>query len=144
MKSSQIAQLGVAPLASLFLVLSLCAFIFQQRTPMGYRIPAISLDVDHPRSFCGGARTIVVSLNHDGELLLNQDPMTWETITPTVREVMRNRVYPGLYVLVDNDVPYAQFAALIDKLSASTSRIQIGLLTRELRHSDCGYQLQPS
>jgi biopolymer transport protein ExbD len=145
MKLSQIAELASAPLASLFVLLSLCAFVSRRKAAVGFNVPVLRLRQRHPGKWvdCGETRTIVISLNGNGELHINQDQTTWENLTPTITKIMEHNNEPSVYVLADANVPYAQFTRLMDKIYSSTEGLQVGLISGELSRGSitpCGLE----
>ena len=137
MKPNQLAQLMAAPLASLFLVLTLCAFALGSNKSAGFRLPLLRVHQPQPGLWrdCGDSRVIFVSLLGTGELQINQDTITWDQLAPRIGHIMKFRAQPSIYVLADPEVSYQQFATLIDRITGSTSNIQIGLVSAGLLSS---------
>jgi len=124
-----------APLASVFLILGLCSFAIRLPASVGVRIPVMRLPHLSPgewREFeC--ARILLVQLQGNGSLMLNQDPISFDALAPTLAEIMSNRAEPAVYLMVDPNVSYAQFSAVLDRIHGSVSGLHIAVVTRGLR-----------
>jgi len=141
MNLNSLRVLLAAPFASLFLVLSLCAFVVQRPVSMGVHFPmtrvrAISFND------CYDDRDIVVRIKGDGSTWINETPIRPEMLGPTMKIIMQNRSERDTYVLTEPDVPYQRFVSAFDEISASASDLHVGVITpgldRELQQCPPG------
>jgi hypothetical protein len=134
MKPAQLMQMIAAPMASLFLTLSLCVAGIGSRTPAGIRFPLLRMRASHS-GLCGDDRVVVVSLRQGGDLKINQNRITWDALAPTIARIMQYRAERVIYVLPYSEISYTEFANLMDKVAGSTTDLHIALLSGNLRRT---------
>ena len=122
-----------APLASLFLVLGLCAVVLQERRPTGLRIPVIRNALGSPQEQPCPNRSILLRLTRDGRTWINENEMSHGEIAPIVAEVTENRSQRIVYVLADSEVPYGEFAEFLGRIEGSTTHLHVALISGEMR-----------
>jgi len=123
-------------MASLFLVLTLCAFVLQRPVSAGVNMPlAKVVEIPAEKCFSGlSDRDIVLQIKNDGTTRINETDLEPATIRERLSEIYENREERFLFLLVDPNVPYREFADVYDQAASSTPGLQIGLLTRQLRN----------
>ncbi|MGP8176142.1 MAG: ExbD/TolR family protein [Terracidiphilus sp.] len=137
-----------APLASLFLVLSLCAFVVQRPASAGMHFPitrvrVVSFHDSFHEGYCYDDRDIFVRIKKDGSTWINETQEQPSEVAPLIAQIMEPRAYkPPVYVLTDPEVSYGRFASLFKQISASSSDLHVGVITpqldRELRQCPLG------
>lgn len=79
-------------------------------------------------------RTVVVSVNQGGELMINQDPVTKDQLGVRLTEIFKTRAERVMFVRGDPEILFADVAevidiakgAQIDKIGLITARIEAG------------------
>jgi biopolymer transport protein ExbD len=119
-----------APLASLFLVLSLCTFVV--RSPVAARI-MVPLPVTRivDLNECPDDRDIVVVITPD-QLRINETPISLEDLRPLLRQIFENRVSVAAFILVEPGVSFSRFADVYSEMQKSDERLSIGIISRGL------------
>jgi biopolymer transport protein ExbD len=128
-------RLLVAPgLASLFLVLSLCAIMVQRPTSMGIRVPVMRLHHDSNEPYdCGDGRIFLARLTRDDKTWINQNELPADRLAPTVAALTENGAERVVYVVVDSEVSYGRFAGFLDKIAGATDDLHIVMISGEIR-----------
>jgi len=134
-------------MASLFLVLSLCAFVVQRPPSVGMHLllPQVRM-VPHKDCDFLSDRSIVVRLHKDGNIWINETQVIHERLGPILTEIYANRVEKFIYVVSDSDVSFGEFANSYNMVASSTDDLHIVLLTRQFdkevlqctQRSECG------
>jgi biopolymer transport protein ExbD len=116
----------IAPaMASLFLVLSLCAFVVQKPESVGIRIPMIRIHHDPHEPYDCGGRPVFVRLTRDGKSWINETEVTSNRLVPVVSALMENRAERVVYVVVDSDLSYGQFVTFLDRIKGATDDLHV-------------------
>jgi biopolymer transport protein ExbD len=119
-------------MASLFLVLVLCAIALQRPVSAGMELPVTQVRAV-PHDDCEGVdRDIVVLLHKDGSYWLNEEQASARELGPMLGEIYENRKYKLIYMFVDPDVSYGEFARFYSTVASSTPDLRIGLRTRQM------------
>jgi biopolymer transport protein ExbD len=135
MNLNSLRVLLAAPFASLFLVLSLCAFVIQPPASTGFRIPMVRLHRNSQEGLVCDGRSEFVRLTKDGKIWINETELPMNQLRPTVTTLMENRAERVIYVVVDSDVSYGQFADLLDKVEGTTADLHILVISGENRRT---------
>ncbi len=135
MESDRLLALLTAPFASLFLVLSLSAFVAQTPVSEGIRIPVIRLhhDAQEPTD-CDG-RSEFVRLTADGKTWINSGEVPENRLTVTIANLMENRAERVAYLVADSDLSYGKFAGLLDKVTGATTNLHFVVVSGEIRRA---------
>jgi biopolymer transport protein ExbD len=129
-------------MASLFLVLSLCALVVQRPASVGMHFPITRVRRVSLHD-CYDDRDIFVRIKKDGSTWINETQEQPSDVAPLIAQIMESRAYePPVYVLTDPEVSYGRFASLFQQISASSSDLHVGAITpqldRELRQCPLG------
>jgi biopolymer transport protein ExbD len=138
----------IAPaMASLFLMLSLCAFMVQRPEPVGMHLllPQVRA-VPHEDCDFLSDRSIVVRLHRNGNIWINETQVSHERLGPILTEIYENRAEKFIYIVSDSDISYGEFANLYSSIVSSTNDLHIVLRTRQFdkevlqctQDSECG------
>ncbi|HEY1210099.1 MAG TPA: hypothetical protein VGE85_12065, partial [Terracidiphilus sp.] len=124
----------IAPaMASLFLVLSLCAFVVQRPESTGIRIPLLPLHPEaNPPGYCN-YREIVLWLTQDGRMWINETEISPDKLKGTIADIMENRYYKKLYIVADSGVSYGNFADFMSRIVGASPDLHVVLLSGQLR-----------
>jgi biopolymer transport protein ExbD len=133
MDLNRLRALLAAPMASLFLVLSLCAFMLQRPAPVGIIMPLAKLHAA-PGNHCGALdRTIFAQLRKDGSYWINETQIPANELRCRLAEIYENRGEKVIYMLSDPDVSYGEFVNFYSRAASSDSDLRIVLLTRQIQ-----------
>ena len=120
-------------MASLFLVLSLCAFVVQKPESVGIIMPVPKVRTI-PEDHCPVLdRTIFVQLHKDGSYWINETQMPANELRTRLAEIYENRAEKFIYMVSDPDVSYGEFANFYSRVAFSDSDLRIVLLTRQIQ-----------
>jgi biopolymer transport protein ExbD len=133
MEINRLRALVAAPMASLLLVLSLCAFVVERSGSVGMRVPMIRIP-DKSKNDCSDPnRSVFLQLSQNGSYWINLTEIPSDRLTATVAYVMENRSERILYVVADPQVCYGQFTDFLDKIAGTKMVLPVALLTDQLR-----------
>jgi biopolymer transport protein ExbD len=125
----------IAPaMASLFLVLSLCAFVVQRPSSVGMHLqmPRIQRHADWRE--CEDDMPIIVFLHKNGSVFIRQTQENPSALTPTIALIMSNReTERAVYVMPDSDVSYSDVAQIFNRIATSTNNLHVFLVTEKMR-----------
>jgi biopolymer transport protein ExbD len=133
MDPDRLRVLLAAPLASLFLVLSLCAFVVERPVSTGIDIPMIRIHRDPNRALDCGSRAIFMRLTADGKSWMNETEIPTNQIESTIAAKMENRAEKIVYVFVDSELSYGQFMWFTNKLSRAVPSLHLLVISGEVR-----------
>jgi biopolymer transport protein ExbD len=122
-----------APFACIFLILILCVFAVQRPTSIGIMIPMMRSRAK-PLEFCE-FNGFTVYLNSDGKVAggSRNDEVSRKVLLSRIREARDNIQDDTIFVIADPDVPYGEFAALIQEIHNSAPPDHIAVVPREAR-----------
>jgi hypothetical protein len=132
MDMNRLQAILAAPLAGLFLILTLCAFALQKPEEEGMYLPITRVRMISDYYCPGVDRTILVSLHKDGSYWINEEQIPTDEFRFTLTEIYENRKQKILPVLADPDISYGDFARFYDEVISSTSDLHIILRTPQL------------
>jgi biopolymer transport protein ExbD len=133
MDADRLRVLLAAPLASLFLVLSLCAFVVQRPISAGIEIPIVRIHRDPNRNYTCDGRPLFMRLTKDGKSWINETEIPPNQIGPTVSIVMENRAKRVVYVVVDSELSYGQFVSFMNRMNSATPNLHLILISGAIR-----------
>jgi len=119
-------------MVSLFLVLSLCAFVVQRPQSVGFLIPMIRLHHNPLEPTDCGGRSEFVRLTKDGRTWINEIEVPSSSLAPAVAVLMENRAERVVYVVVDSDLTYGQFTEFVGKIEGATTDLHIVVVSGEI------------
>jgi len=132
MDLNRLRLLLAAPLASLFLVLSLCAFVTQRPASSGFLIPMVRLHHDPQEPLGCDGRPEFIRLTHDEKTWINEAEVPSDQLPHAISDLMENRAERVVYVIVDSDLSYGQFAAFLDRIANSTTDLRVVVVSGEV------------
>jgi hypothetical protein len=108
----------IAPaMASMFLVLSLCAFVAQSPAPVGMHLPLPQARmVPHEDCDFLSDRNIVVQLQKDGNIRINETQVSHERLRPILTEIYAYRAEKFIYIVPIRIFPMANLPICIAPL----------------------------
>jgi biopolymer transport protein ExbD len=131
----RLRALVAAPLASLLLVLLLCALAMRRPASAGINVLMTRVrEIPSENCFSGlSDRDIVLRIKDDGNIWINETQEKREKIRSIMSRIYESRAERIAYLLVDPRVSYEEFAEVYSLAASSTPDLHIGLLTRQIR-----------
>ncbi|MGA3373654.1 MAG: hypothetical protein ABSC48_18045 [Terracidiphilus sp.] len=124
----------IAPvMASLFLVLSLCAFVLPRPASAGMHLPVLRVWAIPGYDCPGVDRWIVVQLHKDGSYWINETQVPANELRAKLTEIYENRKEKYILMFPNTDVSFGEFANFYSAVVSSTSNLRIILRTRQLQ-----------
>jgi biopolymer transport protein ExbD len=149
MDLNRLRTLVAAPVASLFLILLLCVLAVQRPVSAGFRVPMIRLHHDPNEPYDCGGRAEFLRMTKDGKTWINSTEIPADQVTARVAALMADRAERVVYVVVDSEVTYGQFAEFVDRISRGTADLHVVRVSGEVRkaferdHDLCDFQYAP-
>jgi biopolymer transport protein ExbD len=123
----------IAPaMASLFLVLSLCAFVVQRPASVGFRIPMVRIHHNPQEISCDG-RFEFFRLTNDGKTWINSTEIPADQVRLKVADLMENRAERVVFVVVDSELSYGQVVEFLGKIEGATDDLHVIVISGEIR-----------
>jgi len=135
MTLNQVRFLVAPAFASLFLVLALCAFAVRAPVSTGFSIPVIRLHHDPNETTDCGGRSEFLRLTKDGRTWINSEEIQAGEVRKDVANLMADRAERVVYVVVDSELTYGQFAQFVDRIAGSTDDLHIVVVSGEVRRA---------
>jgi len=118
------SEINVTPLIDVLLVLLIIFMVITPLLPRGLPadLPAKSTN-NSP-----GETPIVLEMAANGQLLINNHPVSSDTLAVAIKELYSSRANKVLFISADKNLQYRQVAQLIDLVRGVSSDIQVGLM----------------
>jgi biopolymer transport protein ExbD len=119
---------NIVPLIDILLVLLIIFMVITPLVPKGLDalVPQPNPNKEPPPDVVD--RTVVVSVNQGGRLLINQDPVTLDQLGPQLNEIFRTRAERIMFVRGDPEILFADVAQVID-IAKGIGIDKVGLIT---------------
>ncbi len=118
--------------ASLFIVLA-CLIWLPTAEARGTDVWLAKSEGRRPGSVCGDGRPIFVRLKAEDNLVINRVDFSRQQGEDHLRNEMSSRAERVVYVMVDEEVMYDQFAGLVSRIHADSDPIYVVLVTKKVR-----------
>ncbi len=126
--------LMAAPIACLFLILSLCAFVVQRPVSTGVHVPKPRVERHSSWRECEDDMPIFVRIAKDGSTRINQTQERSDEVPPLISKIMEYReTERAVYIMAESDVPFGILANLYSKIATSTTNLHVFLVTDRMR-----------
>jgi biopolymer transport protein ExbD len=130
-KSGSMATMNVVPLIDILLVLIIIFMVITPLTPkgLGASVPQPS-KMDEPSKPII-EKTVVVQILDTGNLKINDESATWESLGPRLSDVFKERAEKVAFVQGGDSVRFSDVARAID-IMRSSGIDKVGLMTAKL------------
>jgi len=120
---------NIVPLIDILLVLLIIFMVITPLVPKGLDalVPQPNPNQNQPPPE-DQDRTVVVSVNQGGQLMINQTPVTLDQLGPQLNEIFRTRAERIMFVRGDPEILFADVAQVID-IAKGVGIDKIGLIT---------------
>jgi biopolymer transport protein TolR len=132
-KRGSMSEPNIVPLIDALLVLIIIVMVITPTVPQGLdaRIPQPALptpqpDKDEPLA------AIVVQVTASGNLLINQDKVSWDGLGPRLEDIFKQRAEKAAFVKGDDAVQFADVAHAID-IMRGAGIDNVGLITANIQ-----------
>ena len=134
MDLNRLRTLLADPVASLFLVLTLCVFVARRPVSAGVHLPIAQVRViPFGQCFSGlSGRDIVLRIKNDGSTWINETEFSPADIRESLSAIYEYRQEKIAYLMVEPEVDDAEFAHIYALAASSTPGLHLGVLTRQL------------
>jgi biopolymer transport protein TolR len=127
------ADPNVVPLIDILLVLLVIFMIIpHHQTGLDVAIPQPA-EPNAPTRTLDDESVIVVQVREDGSLKINEEPVTWDRLSPRLEEVFKERSRRIAFIRGDAPVEFRTVAQVVDVMRQLD--LSVGLLTPKLEQS---------
>ena len=122
---------NIVPLIDILLVLIIIFMVITPLTPKGLDtlVPQPSPNQQQNQELEN--KTVVVQVAQNGQLKINNEDTTWETLGPRMEQIFKERAEKVAFVKGDNDVLFMDVAHAIDIMKGAGID-KVGLITAKL------------
>ncbi len=126
-----VSEPNVVPLIDVLLVLIIIFMVITPRTPTGLPTLVPQPPPPNQKQTEPDSRTIVVSINPGGKLMINQDETNWGQLGPRLFDIFKERADKIAFVKGDENVPFEMVARAID-IMRGAGIDHVGLITAKI------------
>ena len=123
------SDINITPYIDILLVLLIIFMVIQPTTQYNLeaRVPDKPPD-ELPENVIVKSEAIVISVNLDGTLTINQDPVTIAQLGTRLFDIYSARANKNMFVLADPDLPFGDVIRVID-IAKGSGVGDVGLMT---------------
>ncbi len=131
-KGGAMAEMNVVPLIDILLVLIIIFMVINPTTPRGLEalVPQPNPNQQQPQQEIIN-KTVVVQVMANGQLKINEEAQTWDTLGRRIDEIFKQRAEKVAFVKGDDTVLFNQVARAIDIMRANGVD-KVGLITTKI------------
>ena len=121
---------NIVPLIDVLLVLLIIFMVITPLTPQGLEalVPQPNPNAQASET---DIRTVVVSIDANRQLMINQEPVTIDTLGARLLDIFKTRAERTMFVKGDPEVMFADVAMIID-IAKGSGVDKVGLMTEEV------------
>lgn len=130
MKPAQLMQIIAAPMASIFLILSLCAFRATPSPAAGeYVYLTYAFQSASGFNDCLDDHRLVFRVHSDRSLSINTNVVPIQNLAEITHLILKNQANPEVWLRVDTQVTVKEVASTLDTIHANSPRANVFLVT---------------
>ncbi len=128
---TELSEPNVVPFIDVLLVLIIIFMVITPLTPKGLEalIPQPAPPDQQPSA--ADQRTVVVSINQDGSMLINAEPTDMTRLGPRLEEIFKTRAERVVFVKGDPNLEFQAVARVID-IAKGAGIDKVGLMTQKM------------
>jgi biopolymer transport protein ExbD len=132
MNLNRLRSILAAPMAALFLILVLCIFAVRRPPSVGFSIPMVRIHRTYHNEFSCDGRFEFLRLTNDGKTWINEAKIPVNQVRHRVAALMEDRAERVVYVVVDSELSYGQFAEFLGKIEGATTDLHVVVISGEI------------
>lgn len=127
-KGGPLNEPNVVPLIDVLLVLLVIFMVITPLTPKGLEALIPQPPPPGVKTTAADIRTVVVSINKDGSMMINMEPTDEQRLGPRLEEIFKTRAERVIFVKGDPDLEFQVVARVID-IAKGAGIDKVGLMT---------------
>jgi len=124
----EMSEPNVVPFIDVLLVLIIIFMVITPLTPKGLEALVPQPAPPDQQQSAADQRTVVISVNADGSMLINQEPTDETRLGPRLEEIFKTRAERVVFVKGDPSLEFQQVAKVID-IAKGAGIDKVGLMT---------------
>ena len=108
------SDINMTPMIDVLLVLIIIFMVITPLTPKGLEALVPQPPPPGQQATAADQRTVVISINKDGSMLINAEPTDEKRLGPRLEEIFKTRAERVVFVRADPDLEYSHVATAID------------------------------
>ena len=122
---------NIVPLIDVLLVLLIIFMVITPLVPSGLDALVPQPNPNAEASAVEDIRTIVVSIDANRQMMINQEPVTVDTLGPRLLDIFKTRAERVIFVRGDPEVVFSDVAMIID-IAKGAGIDKVGLMTEQV------------
>ncbi|MBI1956370.1 MAG: biopolymer transporter ExbD [Acidobacteria bacterium] len=122
---------NIVPLIDVLLVLLIIFMVITPLTPQGLETLVPQPNPNAQANEAEDIRTVVVSIDANRQMMINQEPVTIDTLGARLLDIFKTRAERTMFVKGDPEVMFADVAMIID-IAKGSGVDKVGLMTEEV------------
>ena len=128
-----LAEPNVVPFIDVLLVLIIIFMVITPLTPKGLNA-LIPQPAPPGQNTAANQRTVVISINADGSMMINQEPTDMTRLGPRLEDIFKTRAERVVFVKGDPELEFQAVAKVID-IAKGAGIDKVGLMTEQIQEA---------